>query len=287
MVEAVITIVQPPGNTPSARDARYSYTCPAPDGGRYYARVRARHGSAWGAFGNASSHVNVRDVVSITAASSSITEGEDAVFTVKLHSAPSGDTDVTYNITVSGEYGVSAADNQTVTVGTGGTGTITLSTTDDNVDERDVQGITVQPGPPRAVAGYSQRSNGNQVRLSPSRTTNDASAEPTPTPDIGDRPGLDRHSRRRPRRLRHRGHQRRAATVRPEPAASPSNRTGTGNHDIYVMNAGTTVVSAATNQTVTVGDHRHRDHRPWAPPGGRVDEANGSITFESGPERGL
>ncbi len=71
----------------------------------------------------------------VAAGTSPITEGADAVFTVTLNPAPSSDLTVNYGITVSGDYGVSAATNRTVTVGTTGTGTITLGTDDDTVDE--------------------------------------------------------------------------------------------------------------------------------------------------------
>ncbi len=71
----------------------------------------------------------------VAANSATITEGSDAVFTVTLNPAPSSDLTVNYGITVSGNYGVSAATNRTLTVGTTGTGTITLSTTNDTLDE--------------------------------------------------------------------------------------------------------------------------------------------------------
>ena len=71
----------------------------------------------------------------VAAGTSPITEGADATFTVTLNPAPSSAVTVKYNITVSGDYGVTAANDQTVSVGTGGTGTITLTTTDDSVDE--------------------------------------------------------------------------------------------------------------------------------------------------------
>ena len=71
----------------------------------------------------------------VAANSATITEGSDAVFTVTLNPAPSSDLTVNYGITVSGNYGVSAATNRTLTVGTTGTGTITLPTTNDTLDE--------------------------------------------------------------------------------------------------------------------------------------------------------
>ena len=71
----------------------------------------------------------------IAASNAAITEGANAVFTVTLKPAPSSDVRVTYNVAVSGDYGVSAASSRTVTVNSGAT--ITLATTDDSIDEAD------------------------------------------------------------------------------------------------------------------------------------------------------
>ena len=88
----------------------------------------------------------------IAADSATITEGGNAVYTVTLSSAPSTNVDVKYDITTTGSFGVTAATDQTVTVNSGGTtGTITLSTADDSVDE-DNGSVTVTL---KAGTGYT------------------------------------------------------------------------------------------------------------------------------------
>ncbi len=72
----------------------------------------------------------------IAADSATITEGEDADFTVTLDSAPSSNTRVYYDITVSGDFGVTAATGQFVVVRSSATTAgISLTTTDDILDE--------------------------------------------------------------------------------------------------------------------------------------------------------
>ncbi len=73
--------------------------------------------------------------ISITA-DGDITEGDSASFTFKASPVPSADLDVTVNVSVSGDYGVTAG-SQTVTIPTSGTATLTLATTGDSVDEAD------------------------------------------------------------------------------------------------------------------------------------------------------
>ena len=71
--------------------------------------------------------------VNITAASGAI-EGQDATFTLTANPAPTSAIQVKVDVTETGDFGVSAG-QKTVTTGTGGTGTLTLPTTGDNVDE--------------------------------------------------------------------------------------------------------------------------------------------------------
>ncbi len=73
--------------------------------------------------------------VSVTA-DGAITEGDSATFTLKASPVPSAELDVTVNVSVSGDYGVTAG-SQTVTIPTSGTATLTLATTGDSVDEAD------------------------------------------------------------------------------------------------------------------------------------------------------
>ena len=72
-------------------------------------------------------------VVDITA-SGDITEGANAVFTLTANPAPAAALTVTVAITTTGDYGITTG-NQTVTINTNGTGTLTIPTTNDTTNE--------------------------------------------------------------------------------------------------------------------------------------------------------
>ena len=67
---------------------------------------------------------------------SSITEGEDAAFTLTATPAPSADLPVTVTVGTDGDFGI-AAGGRTVTIPTAGSATLTLPTTGDEADEPD------------------------------------------------------------------------------------------------------------------------------------------------------
>ena len=125
------------GNLAPGRSS-YAYTCEdLTPKTRYYARVRAVNGGI-GPWSATSGHLATNSVASI-ATSAAITEGDNAVFTVTLSPPPDAATEVTVNIrSVSGDFGISGGTNENhpVTVGTGGTGTLTLATTDDSTKEK-------------------------------------------------------------------------------------------------------------------------------------------------------
>ncbi|MYH49917.1 MAG: hypothetical protein F4151_10435, partial [Gammaproteobacteria bacterium] len=73
--------------------------------------------------------------VAITAAAGG-TEGTAATFTIQAHPAPKTPLPVSVTVDTVGDFGV-AAGSRTVTIPTRGTATLTLSTTDDEVDEAD------------------------------------------------------------------------------------------------------------------------------------------------------
>ena len=73
--------------------------------------------------------------VSVSAASGG-TEGGDVVFTLGAVPPPDADLDVSVEVSVSGDFGI-AAGSRTVTVDSTGSGTLTLATDDDSVDEAD------------------------------------------------------------------------------------------------------------------------------------------------------
>ena len=113
-----------------------SYTIPNLTNGQTYdVQVLADSLAGQSAWSDSATGTPAVPTATIAAGSSPITEGANAVFTVTLDPAPSSDLTVNYGITVSGNYGVAAATNRTLTVGTTGTGTITLSTTNDTLDE--------------------------------------------------------------------------------------------------------------------------------------------------------
>jgi len=102
-------------------------------------------GAAYNLNSNASATVNVADdddppppppvipVVGVTGGGN-ITEGANAVFTLTAVPAPAAAFDVDVTVTVTGDYGVTAG-TRTVTVGTNGSGTLTLATAGDTADE--------------------------------------------------------------------------------------------------------------------------------------------------------
>ncbi len=90
--------------------------------------------------------------VSITAGAA-VTEGGDATFTLTASPPPAADLDVTVAVAQNGDWGA-AAGVRTVTVGTAGSVTLTVSTADDGVDEADGS-VTVTLDTPAADAGYT------------------------------------------------------------------------------------------------------------------------------------
>ncbi len=90
--------------------------------------------------------------VSITAGSG-VTEGGDASFTITANPAPAADLDVSVTVSQSGDYGA-ATGQQTVTIPTTGSATLTVSTTNDDADEADGS-VTATLDTPAADAGYT------------------------------------------------------------------------------------------------------------------------------------
>ena len=84
--------------------------------------------------------------VTVSAGTSPVTEGGDAVFTVTATPAPSADLAVTVTVATDGDWGVSAGP-RTVTIPTSGSATLTLATAGDSVDEPDGSvSVTVKDG---------------------------------------------------------------------------------------------------------------------------------------------
>ncbi len=74
--------------------------------------------------------------ISISAGSVSVTEGGDATFTITASPVPTAPLSVGVTVTQRGDFGASTG-RRTVTVPTSGSGTLTVGTSDDNVDEPD------------------------------------------------------------------------------------------------------------------------------------------------------
>ncbi len=110
------------------------------------------------------------------AADSDISEGGSAVFTVTADPAPAADLDVTVSVSQTGDFGVSTG-SQTVTIPTSGSATLTLSTSDDSVDEAD-----------GSVIVAVNRGHGYLVSWAAEEATvavaDDDAAPPTTTPEI-------------------------------------------------------------------------------------------------------
>ena len=143
-------------------------------GTRYYFRAASVNANGRGDWSTAEVRLHPANVVTIAPNSDSVTEGQGAEFTVTLHSAPNADTTVTVNVrAVSGNYGITQGSNHNVTVGTGGTGTLTLSTTDDSAVENDGR-ITVRVHP--APSGWAK---GTPNEVSMTIRDNDGTTQPT------------------------------------------------------------------------------------------------------------
>ena len=74
-------------------------------------------------------------VISVTS-DGDVTEGADASFTVTANPAPDADLDVSVTVSATGDYGA-ATGQRTVTIPTAGYATLTVATTNDEVDEPD------------------------------------------------------------------------------------------------------------------------------------------------------
>ena len=112
------------------------------------------------------------------AAGSSVTEGGDATFTITASPAPASDLTVNVSVIQSGDYGV-ATGSQTVTIPTGGSYTLTVTTTDDSADEADGSvTVTIDVGD-----GYTVSSSGGAATVAVS-DNDDASPPPSCTPNL-------------------------------------------------------------------------------------------------------
>ena len=93
------------------------------------------------------------------AAGSGVSEGDDAVFTVTASPAPSQPLSVNLTVSQEGGFGASTG-SRAVTVPTSGSATVTVATSDDNVNEPDGSvGVTVDPGGGYNVSGAQRKAS--------------------------------------------------------------------------------------------------------------------------------
>ncbi len=122
--------------------------------------------------------------VSISPVSVSVTEGGVTAFTLTASPVPTSPLRVGVTVTQRGDFGASPTGRRTVTVPTGGSGTLMVGTKDDNVDEPDGAVIaTVNTG-----SGYnvSASSGATQVTVEDDETDIVPCTTPTGTTDDGD-----------------------------------------------------------------------------------------------------
>ncbi len=111
---------------------------------------------------------------------SGVTEGGDATFTITASPAPAANLDVSVTVSQSGDYGA-ATGQQTVTIPTIGSVTLTVSTTNDDADEADGT-VTATLDTPAADAGYTV--SANQGAATVSVADDDAAAGYTVDPQV-------------------------------------------------------------------------------------------------------
>ena len=94
--------------------------------------------------------------IAVTADAASVTEGGDAVFTLTASPAPAADLAVSVTVATDGDWGITAG-SRAVTIPATGSATLTLATADDATDEPDGSvSVTVAAG-----SGYTVGSSGS------------------------------------------------------------------------------------------------------------------------------
>ncbi len=119
--------------------------------------------------------------VSVTTGSG-VTEGGDATFTVTASPAPAANLDVSVTVSQSGDYGA-ATGQQTVTIPTTGSATLTVGTTNDGADEADGS-VTATLDTPAADAGYTVSATQGAATVSVADDDDPLLIPPPPTPEV-------------------------------------------------------------------------------------------------------
>ena len=190
--------------------------------------------------------------VSVTAGSG-VTEGGDATFTITASPTPTANLDVSVTVSQSGDYGA-VAGQQTVTIPTTGSVTLTVATTGDDVDEPDGS-VTATLDAPAADAGYTVSATQGAATV----TVSDDDAPPTPEVSVTAGSGVTEG-----------GDTTFTVTANPAPAANLDvsvTVSASGDYGATTGQQTVTVLAAAGSVTLTI-----------ATTGDDVDEPDGSVT---------
>ena len=191
--------------------------------------------------------------VSITAGDD-ITEGGNAVFTVTASPAPHAALSVTIAVSQTGDFGVSPG-SQTVTIPTTGSATLTIATTNDNVDEANGSvTATVNSG-----TGYTVDSTAGSATVVV-EDDDDTSPPPPTTPEVSITAGDD---------ITEGGNAVFTVTASPAPHAALSVTIAVSQTGDFGVSPGSQTVTIPTSGSATLTIATTNDN---------VDEANGSVT---------
>ncbi|MYD98812.1 MAG: hypothetical protein F4X98_15695, partial [Gammaproteobacteria bacterium] len=183
------------------------------------------------------------------------TEGGNVTFTLTANPAPASSLPVNVTITASGDYGVSTG-SRVETIPTGGSLTVTIATTDDNVDEPDGSvTLTLNGGQGYTVGSLSTETA--QV-LDNDEPTQQQQQQPPPTPEVSITGGSG---------ITEGGTATFTITASPSPTSPITVNVGVSQSgDFGASGAATVVVSGATaSYTISTTDDS-------------ADEADGSVT---------
>ena len=191
----------------------------------------------------------ITPVVSISGGNG-VTEGGSASFTLTATPAPTSALSVSVTVSASGDYGATTG-SRTVSIGTGGSATFSVATTNDSVDESDGS-VTAT-----VVDGSDYDLGTNKVATV---TVSDNDDPPVVIPVVTISGGAD---------VTEGGHAVFTLTATPAPTSSITVQVQTSSVGDYLPSTSTTSVQIGPTGSATHSVHTHGDD---------VDEADGSVT---------
>ena len=227
-------------------------------GTRYYFRAASVNANGRGAWSTDEVRLHPTSVVTIAPNSASVTEGQNAQFTVTLSPTISTSSDVVVQIEQTGDFGVDTSDRTVAISANTASATLSIATIDDSTAEDD--GI-VKANLKTRPSGYAK---GMPNRASMTISDNDGTTQ-QPDPD----PAAAIAAVTSP--ITEGGDAVFTVTLNPAPSANVD-----VNYDITT--SGSFGVAAATGQTVTVNAGATTATITLATTGDSADEVNGSIT---------